>query len=160
MMSDNEIRIKMAEYEIAEPPHVLVTLGLGSCIGLALYDKYTKVSGLIHYMLPESNGKTDPAKYADTGIPNLIEKMIEVGAKRRNIIAKIVGGAKMFSFGNDSSVMNIGQRNAEAAKEILKKEKIKIIAEDTGENFGRTMRFFTDTGEVKVTSYKRDDLLI
>ncbi len=160
MMSDKEIRIKMAEYEIAQPPHILVTLGLGSCIGLALYDKYTKVSGLIHYMLPESDGKTNTAKYADTGIPYLIDKMIEMGAKRRNIIAKIVGGAKMFSFGNDNSVMNIGKRNAEAAKQILKKEKVKIISKDVGQDFGRTMRFFTETGEVKVTSYKRDDLLI
>lgn len=160
MMSDKEIRIKMAEYEIAQPPHILVTLGLGSCIGLALYDKYTKISGLIHYMLPESNSNTNTAKYADTGIPYLIEKMIEMGAKKRNINAKLVGGAKMFSFGNDSSVMNIGRRNAEAAKKILKKENIKVIAEDIGKDFGRTMRFFTDTGEVKVTSYKRDDLLI
>jgi chemotaxis protein CheD len=60
-MSNDEIRIKMAEYTVAKPPNVLVTLGLGSCIGLALYDKYSKVSGLIHFMLPASNGKKNTA---------------------------------------------------------------------------------------------------
>lgn len=159
-MSNDEIRIKMAEYTVAKPPNVLVTLGLGSCIGLALYDKYSKVSGLIHFMLPASNGKKNTAKYADTGIPFLIKEMVKNGAKKRNIVAKLVGGAKMFSFGEDNSVMNIGKRNSEAAKEILKAEGIKIVAEDIGEDFGRTMRFYSETGEVLVTSYKRDDLTI
>src|SRR6056297_1752114 len=109
-MSNDEIRIKMAEYTVAKPPNVLVTLGLGSCIGLALYDKYSKVSGLIHFMLPASNGKKNTAKYADTGIPFLIEEMVKNGAKKRNIVAKLVGGAKMFSFGEENSVMNIGKR--------------------------------------------------
>ncbi|MDZ7672953.1 MAG: chemotaxis protein CheD [Halanaerobiales bacterium] len=159
-MGNDEIRIKMAEYQVAKPPHVLVTLGLGSCIGLALYDKYSKISGLIHYMLPESNGKKNTAKYADTGIPFLIDEMLKLGAKKRNLVAKLVGGAKMFSFGDENSVMNIGQRNAKAAKKILKEEGIKILAEDTGDDFGRTMRFYTETGEIKVTSYKRDELII
>jgi chemotaxis protein CheD len=159
-MSNDEIRIKMAEYTVAKPPNVLVTLGLGSCIGLALYDKYSKVSGLIHFMLPASNGKKNTAKYADTGIPFLIEEMVKNGAKKRNIVAKLVGGAKMFSFGEENSVMNIGKRNSKAAKEILKDEGIKIVAEDIGEDFGRTMRFYSETGDVLVTSYKRDDLTI
>ena len=159
-MSNDEIRIKMAEYTVAKPPNVLVTLGLGSCIGLALYDKYSKVSGLIHFMLPASNGKKNTAKYADTGIPFLIEEMVKNGAKKRNIVAKLVGGAKMFSFGEENSVMNIGKRNSQAAKEILKAEGIKIVAEDIGEDFGRTMRFYSETGDVLVTSYKRDDLTI
>ena len=159
-MSNDEIRIKMAEYTVAKPPNVLVTLGLGSCIGLALYDKYSKVSGLIHFMLPASNGKKNTAKYADTGIPFLIEEMVKNGAKKRNIVAKLVGGAKMFSFGEENSVMNIGKRNSEAAKEILKTEGIKIVAEDIGKDFGRTMRFYSETGDVLVTSYKRDDLTI
>ena len=150
----------MAEYTVAKPPNVLVTLGLGSCIGLALYDKYSKVSGLIHFMLPASNGKKNTAKYADTGIPFLIEEMVKNGAKKRNIVAKLVGGAKMFSFGEENSVMNIGKRNSKAAKEILKDEGIKIVAEDIGEDFGRTMRFYSETGDVLVTSYKRDDLTI
>ena len=150
----------MAEYTVAKPPNVLVTLGLGSCIGLALYDKYSKVSGLIHFMLPASNGKKNTAKYADTGIPFLIEEMVKNGAKKRNIVAKLVGGAKMFSFGEENSVMNIGKRNSEAAKEILKTEGIKIVAEDIGKDFGRTMRFYSETGDVLVTSYKRDDLTI
>jgi len=159
-MSNDEIRIKMAEYTVAKPPNILVTLGLGSCIGLALYDKYSKVSGLIHFMLPASNGKKNTAKYADTGIPFLIEEMVKNGAKKRNIVAKLVGGAKMFSFGEENSVMNIGKRNSQAAKEILKAEGIKIAAEDIGEDFGRTMRFYSETGDVLVTSYKRDDLTI
>jgi len=150
----------MAEYTVSKPPAVLVTLGLGSCIGLALYDKYSKVSGLIHFMLPYSNGKKNTAKYADTGIPFLIEEMVKIGAKKRNIVAKLVGGAKMFNFGQENSAMNIGKRNYQAAKEILEIENIKILGEDIGQDFGRTMRFYTETGQVKVTSYKRDDLIL
>ncbi|HMA59220.1 MAG TPA: chemotaxis protein CheD [Halanaerobiales bacterium] len=159
-MNNDEIRIKMAEYTVSKPPHVLVTLGLGSCIGLALYDKYLKVGGLIHFMLPYSNGKKNTAKYADSGIPFLIEEMVKIGARKRNIVAKIVGGAKMFNFGEENSAMNIGKRNSEAAKEILKTKSIKIVGEDIGEDFGRTMRFYTESGKVKVTSYKREDLII
>jgi len=159
-MSRDEIRIKMAEYAVAKPPNVLVTLGLGSCIGLALYDQYSKVSGLIHFMLPNSNGKQNKAKYADTGIPFLINEMVKKGASKSRIRAKIVGGARMFNFADENSAMNIGKRNSEAAKKILKEEGIKVIGEDTGEDFGRTMRFYADSGEVKVTSYKRDDLTL
>lgn len=150
----------MAEYTVSRPPHVLVTLGLGSCIGLALYDKYSKVSGLIHFMLPYSSGKKNTAKYADTGIPFLINEMVKHGAKKRNIVAKIVGGAKMFDFGEENSAMNIGKRNSKAAREILNSKGIKIIGEDIGKDFGRTMRFYSETGEVKVTSYKRDELIL
>jgi len=159
-MSSDEIRIKMAECQVAKAPSILVTLGLGSCIGLTLYDRYKKIGGLIHFMLPSSNGNKNTAKYADTGIPFLINEMLKLGARRNNLVAKIVGGAKMFNFVEQNSIMNIGKRNSEAAKKILRSEKVNIIAEDIGEDFGRTIRFYLKTGEVKVTSYKRDELII
>jgi chemotaxis protein CheD len=161
MMMSNEVsKVKMADYSIVKSPGVLATYGLGSCLGIALYDKKSKVGGLIHIMLPESKSSKNHAKYADTGIPLLIEKMIKKGAKKRNIKAKIIGGAQMFNFGSKEISMNIGKRNIKATKKILKEKRIKIVAEDIGKDFGRTMKFYTEDGSIKITSYKRDDLII
>lgn len=158
-MSINEIRVRMAEYSVGMSPDVLVTIGLGSCIGIALYDKFNKIGGLVHIMLPESNNSSRPAKYANTAVPFLIKKMTNKGASRSNIIAKIVGGAQMFNISNESN-MQIGKRNIEAVCKVLQKENVVIKGKDTGEDFGRTMRFYTETGKVKVSSYKRDEIIL
>ncbi|HLV10774.1 MAG TPA: chemotaxis protein CheD, partial [Halanaerobiales bacterium] len=86
------IRVKMAEYSIGQAPDVLITIGLGSCVGVALYDKNSRIGGMIHIMLPENRKGLKPSKFADTGIPYLLDKMVEAGASRNNITAKIAGG--------------------------------------------------------------------
>jgi len=115
--------VKMADHAIGDENTVLATLGLGSCIGIALYDKFSKVGGLVHIMLPENPGGKKTVKYADTGIPFLIEEMEAAGAKKRRLSAKIVGGAGMFKSESGDSVMKIGERNIEAVKEVLKNER-------------------------------------
>lgn len=148
------IVVGMADYAVTRSPEKLTTLGLGSCVGIALYDPVTKIGGLIHIMLPtiENARFTDNcAKFADSGIPYLIEEMIRIGAVRKRLIAKIAGGAKMFSFNSDAT-MNIGERNIKATKVVLSELKVPIIAEDVGKNYGRTVLLDTDTGVYYIKS--------
>ena len=156
--SGQEKRVRMAELSVGRAPDVLVTIGLGSCVGVAIYDSRNRIGGLVHIMLPENKKKAKKAKYADTGIPFMIEKMVELGAVRRRLTAKIAGGARMFNISDDSSNMNIGERNIEAVHRILKEENIKLLGEDVGENYGRSMRFFTEDGRVLITSHKKGDV--
>ncbi len=148
------IRVRMAEYSVGTAPDILITIGLGSCIGIALYDSTTKIGGLVHIMLPENRKGLNPAKFADTGIPYLIEKMVEAGANKRNIVAKIAGGAHMFASAGDFNIQ-VGQRNIEAVCNLLDKMNIKLLAQDVGEDYGRTMVFYTDDGKVLIRSYKK-----
>ncbi|KUK13932.1 MAG: putative chemoreceptor glutamine deamidase CheD [bacterium 42_11] len=144
------IRVGIADFNIAKSPDILTTLGLGSCVGVALYDKVAKIGGLAHIMLPDSKqarGGQNPAKFADTAIPLLIEKMERAGASRIRIVAKIAGGAQMFSFSDKNLQLSIGKRNVEAVKLVLAEEKIPLVAEDTGGNFGRSVELHTDTGK-------------
>jgi len=152
--------VKMADHAIGDENTVLATLGLGSCIGIALYDKFSKVGGLVHIMLPENPGGKKTVKYADTGIPFLIEEMEAAGAKKRRLSAKIVGGAGMFKSESGDSVMKIGERNIEAVKEVLKNEGIKVIGSDVGKDYGRSMYFYPDDGRVEVKSFSRDLITI
>lgn len=144
----------MAEYSLGSSPDKLTTIGLGSCVGVALYDAKKKIGGLIHIMLPENRKGLKPAKFADTGIPLLIDKMVGIGADKKKIIAKIAGGAHMFSSTVDLNIQ-VGKRNIEAVISILKKENIKIIGRDVGEDYGRTMEFDTNNGLVLIRSYKK-----
>ncbi len=154
-MSLPEKRVRMAELSVARSPAVLVTIGLGSCIGIAMYDSLHKIGGLVHIMLPVNRKNNKPAKYADTGINTLIEKMVSLGASSINLTAKIAGGAKMFEIAGQNDSMNIGKQNIAAVHKILSEKKIKLLAEDVGQNYGRTMRFFTDNGRVEIKSYQR-----
>lgn len=153
-VTSNAIRVKMAELSVAKAPTTLITIGLGSCVGIAIYDKFNKVGGLVHIMLPSNKKGTKPAKFADTGIPLLIEKMIELGASKRNMVAKIAGGAHMFASDDKELNIRVGARNIEAVRSVLTEEGIKIVGEDVGKNYGRTMEFYTEDGRVLIRSYK------
>ncbi len=149
------IKVGMADMKVAHHPSVLTTLGLGSCVGIALFDNRKKIIGLAHIMLPSSaisTSQANRAKFADTCIADLVEEMQHVGADRRNLIAKIAGGAQMFAFSSVNETMKIGQRNTEATKVILGGLKIPILAEDTGGNYGRTIEIASDDGRLMVKS--------
>ena len=149
------IKVGMADLQVAKAPDSLITLGLGSCIGLTLYDPVTKIGGMVHYMLPDSTqvrNNTNIAKFADTGIEELLKRVTAAGASRSRLVAKIAGGAKMFETTGGSNIGNIGARNAEAAKMILKQKGIRLIAEDTGLNYGRTVELHCETGEFYIKS--------
>ena len=152
-MTDNAIKVGMADLKHTRHPGVLVTLGLGSCVGIALYDRKTKMIGLAHIMLPwseQAKNNSNKAKFADTGIQQLFSYMLESGSKKGNIVAKIAGGAQMFSFSQANDMIRVGQRNVEATKEVLQGLGIPIVSEDTGGNYGRTIEFYSDDGRLMV----------
>lgn len=150
-MGNNEVKVGIADLNLVLDPGTIMTIGLGSCIGIALYDRILKVAGLSHIMLPDSTqfkNVTNPMKFADSAIPILIEKMQKQGCRKQNIVAKIAGGASMFNFSDKSIISDIGKRNSEAVKKTLKDMGIPIIAEDTGGDKGRTMILEASTGKV------------
>ncbi len=149
------IKVGMADLNICKSPDMITTLGLGSCIGIALYDPVTKIGGLAHIMLPDSTqmrNNSNIAKFADTGIEELVKRMIAAGANKNRLVAKIAGGAKMFEVSGLSAIGNVGERNAQASREKLKQMGIPLKAEDTGLNYGRTVELYTETGEFRIKS--------
>ena len=151
-MSDT-IKVGIADLNICRPPDMITTIGLGSCVGIAIRDKQTKVGGLVHVMLPSSKevrSTGNVAKFADTGIPELVKRLEKMGASRSRMVAKIAGGATMFAFQSKSELTGVGDRNVAATKAALKALNIPILAEDTGANYGRTVTFNPETGDYEV----------
>ena len=156
-MSKN-IMVGMADLNIGRAPDILTTVGLGSCIGLTLYDPVTKVGGLVHYMLPDSkavSNNSNIAKFADTGVQELLKRVTMAGANRGRLVAKIAGGAKMFAVTQESNIGSVGERSSFAAKQLLHQLNIRLIAEDTGLNFGRTVELHCDTGDFYIKAVKK-----
>lgn len=148
-----EVQVCIAEYKVVRSPGKLITLGLGSCIGVGIFDPVVKIGGLLHLMLPDSTSFKDtskPAKFADLGIPLMLEEMVKNGASIMRMQAKLVGGAQMFTGMDEKMVLNIGMRNVEKVREILQGYKIKILSEEVGGNRGRTMILDTATGKVTI----------
>jgi chemotaxis protein CheD len=153
-MSDM-IKVGMADLNVCTAPNALTTLGLGSCVGIVLFDSSSKVAGMVHVMLPDSTkikNNENVAKFADTGIDALIKRLILIGANRNRLIAKIAGGAQMFAFNSNNDMLRIGERNIEASKLKLQQLGIRLVAEDTGLDYGRTIEFYPGSGELFIKS--------
>ena len=148
------IKVGMADMNVCVAPDSLITLGLGSCVGIVYTIPKTRLPDwfMSCCQIVKIINNTNKAKFVDTGIDITIEAMLKIGAIRNNLVSKIAGGAKMFAFKSDNPMMRVGERNINATKEKLKKLNIKIVAEDTGENYGRTIEFFPETGELYVRS--------
>ncbi len=159
-MSKEIIKVGMAAFNIATAPASLVTIGLGSCVGVCLWDSAKKIGGLVHIMLPDSTqarNVTNKAKYADTGIALLVEEMIKKGTTSSRLTAKIAGGAQMFNFPGSTSVIRIGERNIEAVRMCLKRLNIRILAEEVGGSCGRTIEFFTVDGLLHIKTINQGE---
>lgn len=144
------IKVGMADLNICKSPDGITTLGLGSCVGVALRDPVTKIGGLLHAMLPDSTvvkNNTCVEKFVDSGLDELVKRMVRAGANKARLEAKLAGGAQMFAFQRNSDLVKVGERNAEAARKKLRAMHIKLLAEDTGLNFGRTVIYYPETGE-------------
>ena len=153
-MSGRRLMVRMAEQAVSkDPTDVLVSLGLGSCIGLALIDEGAGVAGLVHIVLPKApdagTGGT-PAKFADTAVPLLLESVMKAGGRSGRLRAVLCGGAHMFGSTGTNPVMQIGARNAEGTLEALSKLRIPIRAKDTGGSAGRSIEVNVATGAVSV----------
>lgn len=163
-MSNNcRLNIEIAELKAVRHPIELVSIGLGSCVGICLYDPVARIGGLAHAMLPcsaQARASSNKGKFVDTAIPALITEMSKLGASRSRLVAKIVGGAEMFSFANASDFMRIGKRNVEAAIAALKNEQIPIIAQDTGKDYGRSIRFCTTNGQLYIKSITHGEKIV
>lgn len=149
------ITIGIADMKISKAPAAFVTYALGSCVGICLYDSAWKIGGLGHILLPTyptENPNEKIYRYADTCLPEMVKAMEHMGCSRSRITAKIAGGAKMFNVASDNGFGNIGERNVQSVKEALRKLQVRIIAEDTGLNYGRTVYFYTETGKMTVKS--------
>lgn len=145
------IKVGMADLNLCSAPDAITTLGLGSCVGIVLYDATKKLSGMVHVMLPDSTqirNNQNRAKFADTGIEALLEELLKLGATRRCITAKIAGGAQMFAFSTNNDMLRVGERNVEASKRKLAQLGIPILAEDTGATYGRTIEFYPENGSL------------
>lgn len=155
------IKVGMADLNVCRAPEALTTLGLGSCIGACLYDPTTKIAGMVHYMLPDSTRITSNqniAKFGDTGIREVLKKMELMGARKSCIVAKIAGGATMFAVtsGAGLSSLNVGNNNIESARKNLAALGIRIIAEDVGLNYGRTIEFFAEDGRLTIKAIGKE----
>ncbi|HHI02254.1 MAG: chemotaxis protein CheD [Candidatus Zixiibacteriota bacterium] len=139
-------------YVSRKPGDVLITYSLGSCIGLTVYDPVAKIGGMIHYMLPLSKlapekARAKPGMFADTGVPLLLKKVIELGAAKDRLIVKVAGGSELM---DQNKVFNIGERNYLVLRKLLWKNNILITAEDVGGNFSRTLRLEINTGYTSI----------
>ena len=152
-MENIEIKVGIADLKTTASPNRLITVGLGSCIGIVLFDRALEYGGLAHIMLPDSTqfaNVTNPLKFADLAIPLLVENLQKIGAQKSQLKAKIAGGASMFNFSDKSVVMDIGNRNIISVKETLKKLSIPLVSEDVGGSKGRTIIYDTTKGMVIV----------
>lgn len=157
-----EIRVKVADYAVATGDAVISTIGLGSCVAIMLYDGSSRIGGLAHILLPSEGLSLDSenrAKFPSTAIPMLLEEMRKRGAWGRPV-AKIVGGASMFASLLPSGGINMGERNVEATKRVLRLAEIPLVASDTGGDHGRSVHFHITDGRVVVKSLKMGERVL
>jgi len=153
------VKVGIADMNTVKTPNLIRTSGLGSCVGVVLYDQLRGVAGLAHIMLPDSSlSKTTPvniAKFADTALVALVKKLERLGAKKNCLKAKIAGGAQMFQFSGTTDIMRIGPRNVEAVKKQLQQLNIPIFAEDVGGNSGRTIEFNPENCQLMIRTVNK-----
>ena len=155
------IKVGMADWKVCSGQDGLTTLGLGSCVGIAVRDPVTGVGGLAHIMLPcstEIRNNENRFKFADTGITDMVDEMVRRGAVKSRLVAKLAGGAQMFDFGGKNNyAVSVGARNVIASKKKLDELNISLIAEDTGETYGRTVVFYPANGAFIIRAVGRPE---
>jgi chemotaxis protein CheD len=157
-----EIRVRVADFAVAATG-TITTIGLGSCVAIALYDATARVGGLAHVLLPNetmSRDRSNPAKFPGTALPLLLAEMIKLGARAERIKAKIAGGASMFATLMSTNGINIGERNVIAVREVLAGMKVPIVGEDTGNDYGRSVFLHLEDGRFEVRSLRRGSLVL
>lgn len=159
-----EIRVRVADYAVsADAGATLATVGLGSCVAIALYDSRTRVGGLAHVLLPDpalSRDQSNPAKFPGTAVPLLVAEMQRLGADPRRLTAKIVGGASMFAALMPSGGINVGERNIAGVRAALAAACVPVIGEDVGSDHGRSVYFHLADGRVDVRSLRKGNRVV
>ena len=159
-MAEQKLTVGIADMKMLQGEGILITYALGSCIGLCFHDPKLRLGALLHIMLPLNMeaGRTHPMKYADTGIKETLKQMEAKGASRSRMTVKIAGGAKMFEV-SGAGLGNIGQRNIESVHTILKRENIRLVAENVGGTVARTLLFDVGSGQGCIRSYGQKDII-
>ena len=157
----DKISVGIGEGKTAVNQQILISYALGSCVGVCMYDRDKKIAGMAHIVLPGKESavsRENPYKFADEGVRELIHLMTSHGADKRRLTAKLAGGAKMFETNN--SKWEIGSRNTETVKRVLKEEGVRVAGEDTGKNYGRTITFYAENGQMRVRTARHIEILL
>jgi len=154
-----ETIVKVADWAADRGDGVLVTLGLGSCVAIMLHDPQTKTGAMAHVLLPSTSlarDLTNRAKFPETAVPLLIERLKALGADPRRLVAKLAGGARMFSQLVTPGTIQMGERNVLASRSALRAASIPVIRESVGGDRGRSVRFYMKDGRVEIRSVGAD----
>jgi chemotaxis protein CheD len=154
-MTGREIVVRVADLQVGCREDVLVTVGLGSCVAIMLYDPAVRVGGLAHILLPSpalARKDANPAKFPQTAVPLLVELMAAQGASVRRMIARLAGGASMFASLAPSGTIQMGERNLVASRQVLNQTGIALVGQAVGGDYGRTVRLRVADGQVEVSS--------
>ena len=158
-----ETIVKVADWAAERGDGVLVTLGLGSCVAIMLHDAQTKAGAMAHVLLPSislARDITNKAKFPETAVPLLIERLKALGADPRRLVAKLAGGASMFSQLVTQGTIQMGERNVLAARSALRTAAIPIVGESIGGERGRSVRFHVNDGRVEIRSVGASESVI
>lgn len=153
IIEGNLIEVQMAQMVISQAPSVLVTKGLGSCLGITFFDPFRKIGAMAHPMLPDfskSRAQVNPNRYVNSVIKSTLEELKNKGCSSSRLEIKIFGGAHMFRCINTDSVLNVGQRNTEIAWAVFKELGLNILGQEVGGTFGRTIFLNLETGKVLI----------
>jgi len=156
--------VRVADWAVDAGDAVLVTLGLGSCVAIALYDPVSRTGGLAHLLLPSpsvARDQSNPGRFPETALPLLLGRMAATGAERERITARLVGGASMFgSSGGTPGPRAMGERNVVSARQVLAAARVPVVGEDVLQNHGRSVYFFLDDGRVEVRTVARGTVVL
>ncbi|HEX4468700.1 MAG TPA: chemotaxis protein CheD [Gemmatimonadaceae bacterium] len=161
--SGTEIRVKVAECAVGRDDQTLITIGLGSCVAIMLYDDAARIGGLAHTLLPDESmarDRSNPGKFPASAVAMLLAEMTRLGADVRRVRAKLVGGASMFANLIPAGSIQIGDRNVAAARQALGARGVPITAEDVGSDHGRSVHFFLEDGRVEIRSLKKGNRVL
>ncbi|HKL10806.1 MAG TPA: chemotaxis protein CheD [Clostridia bacterium] len=159
----NQLIVGISDFKTATAPSVLTTYGLGSCMGVVLYDEATKTGGLIHILLPDSRlfeKRGHDLRFADIGLPRMVKVLENTGVNRRRLWAKIAGGASMFGTSEGCRGLDIGKQNTKAVCDILKAMGIPVRIMDVGGHGSRTLHFNLETGLLTVRKIENEKIAI
>ncbi|MGH7508693.1 MAG: chemotaxis protein CheD [Gemmatimonadales bacterium] len=152
-MSGRDVLVRVADLRTGGADDTLVTVGLGSCVAILLYDAEARVGGLAHVLLPSpalSRRGGNPAKFPQSAVPRLVELMVAEGAQVERITARLAGGASMFSALAPPGTVQMGERNLVAARQVLSTNGVPLVGEAVGGDYGRTVRLRVSDGRVEV----------
>lgn len=160
-MKEGFVNVRAGDLRVCHAGATLVTIGLGSCVAVALYDAAARIGGLAHVMLPDPSSARNPVpigRFGSTAVPALLEAMEAEGAQRARVTARLIGGAAMFANVLAGNARTLGTRNVDAVRAALDRLGLAVAGEDVGGGHGRTVYFDVASGGIRVSSIQHGDV--